>query len=228
MNEVRSLLAGVRSRVLRQRGLLWAANGAALAAVAALAFEVLSRWWPVDPAWPVGVACVAVGLAVALAGWVRGWPSLPEVARVADLHLGGQERLVTALEFAGAEGSLHLRQRADATAFAQRADLGRLELPRPPFRVLAVAAVAGLAAAALAALPNPAVTQLRQQRADQAAQDKTAQAVQALANQAASQSRPGEDPAQRQALVKQLQQAAAAARTAKDPQSAVAALSQAQ
>src|SRR2546425_3038779 len=127
MIEVRALLARVRSRVLRQTAAVWATNGAAVAAVGALAFEVVSRSWPVDPAWPALLACVAAGLVVALAGWLRGWPSATEIAQLADLRLGGQERLVTALEFAAADGSLLLRQRADASAFAGRADLARLE-----------------------------------------------------------------------------------------------------
>jgi hypothetical protein len=228
VTEIGALLARVRLRLLRRRGLVWAANGAALAAILALAFEVLSRWWPVDPAWPVGLACLAVGLAVGLTGWIRRWPSVAEAARIADAQLGGQERLVTALEFATAAGPLYARQRDDAVAFARGADLGGLDPIRLPVRVLAVAVGAGLAAAALAAVPNPAVTQLRQQHADAAAQEKSAQAVDALARQEASQARPGENPAQRQALVKELQKAAAAARSAKDPQSAVAALSQAQ
>jgi hypothetical protein len=227
VTEIGALLARVRSRLLRRRGLVWAANGAGLAAVMALAFEVLSRWWPVDPAWPVGLACLA-GLAVGLTGWIRRWPSVAEAARIADAQLGGQERLVTALEFATAAGPLYARQREDAVAFARGADLRGLDPIRLPVRVLAVAVGAGLAAAALAAVPNPAVTQLRQHRADAAAQEKSAQAVDALANQVASQARPGEDPAQRRALVKELQKAAAAARSARDPQSAVAALSQAQ
>jgi hypothetical protein len=228
MIEVRALLARVRSRVLRQTALVWATNGAAVAAVGALVFEVVSRSWPVDPAWPVLLACVGAGLAVALAGWLRGWPSATAIAERADLRLGGQERLVTALEFAAANGLLPSRQRADAAAFAGRADLARLEPIRPPGRMLAVVAAAALAAGLLAVLPNPAAAQLRQHRADVAAQEKTAQAVDALARQAAGQARPGEDPSQRQALVRELQKAAVAARNAQNPQSAVAALSQAQ
>src|SRR5207302_2600266 len=115
-----------------------------------------------------------------------------------------------------------------AAAFAQRADLAGLEPMRPPFKMLAVAGAAAVAAGLLAIVPDPAVSQLRQHRADIAAQQKSAQAVDALARQAAGQARPGEDPAARQALVKELQRAAAAAKSAPDPQSAVAALSQAQ
>jgi hypothetical protein len=228
MTEIRGLLIRVRSRVLRQSGLVWATNGAVVTTVAGLVFEAVSRRWPVDPAWPVLAACALAGIAVALAGWLRGWPSWAEIAQLADLRLGGQERLVTALEFAAVDGSLPLRQRADATAFARRADLSGLRPVRPPTKMLAVAAAAALAAGVLAILPNPAVAQLRQHRADVAAQEKTARAVESLANQAVGQARPGEDPAKRAALVKELQKAAAAARNAPDPQSAVAALSQAQ
>src|SRR5438309_7077581 len=228
MTEIRALLARVRSRQLRQSGVVWATNGAAVAAVGALVFEVVSRYWPVDPAWPVLMACLGAGLAVALAGWLRGWPSWTRVALLADLRLGGQERLVTALEFATADGPLYLRQRADAAAFAGRADLSGLEPIRPPTKMLVVVAAAVFAAGLLAVLPNPAIAQLRQHRADVAAQDKTAQAVEALTRQAAGQARPGENASLRQALVKELQQAASAARSAPNPQSAVAALSQAQ
>src|SRR5207237_6757854 len=111
---------------------------------------------------------------------------------------------------------------------AGRADLEGLEPRHPPTKTLAVVVAAGLAAALLAVLPSPAVAQLRQHRSDQAAQERTAQQVDSLARQAAAQARPGEDPAARQALVKELQKAASAARNAPDPQSAVAALSQAQ
>jgi hypothetical protein len=228
MTEIRRLLVQVRARVLRQSGLVWATNGAVVTAVAGLVFEAVSRRWPVDPAWPLLAGCAIAGLAVAVAGWLRGWPSWAEIAQLADRRLGGKERLVTALEFAAVDGSLALRQRADANAFARRADLSGLRPIRPPAKVLAVAAAAALAAVVLALMPNPAVAQLRQQRADVAAQEKTARAVEALANQAAGQARPGEDPAKRAALVKELQKAAAAAKNAHDPQSAVAALSQAQ
>jgi len=134
--------------------MVWATNGAAVAAVGALVFEVVSRRWPVDPAWPVLVLCAAVGLAVALAGWLRGWPSWTQVAQLADVRLGGQERLVTALEFAGAGGSLNLRQRADATAFAQRADLGGMQPIRLPTRMLVVAVAAALGPACWPSCPT--------------------------------------------------------------------------
>ena len=100
MKPVRDLLGRVRSRLLRDRALTWAANGAAAAAVLALAVEVVYRRWPLDPGWPALAAAGGVGLAVALAGWVLAWPSWAEVARVADLRLGGRERLTTALQFA--------------------------------------------------------------------------------------------------------------------------------
>src|SRR2546421_4735956 len=200
MTEARLLLARVRFRVLRQNAVVWASNGAVVAAVGAVVFELTSRRWPVDPAWPVLVLCVAAGVAIALTGWLRGWPSGTGIAQLADLRLGGQERLVTPLEFASAEGSLSLRQRADATAFARQADLSGLEPIRPPTRMLAVAAAAALAAGVLAIVPNPAIAQLRQHRADLAAQDETAREGQAPARQAAGPARPGEDPHPRPAL----------------------------
>ena len=75
MTEIQRLLARVRSHALRQTGLVWATNGAAVETVGALVFEVASRKWPVDPAWPVPALCAVVGLTVGLAGWLRGWPS---------------------------------------------------------------------------------------------------------------------------------------------------------
>jgi hypothetical protein len=224
---VRDLLGRVRARLLRDHALAWTANGAAAAAVIALAAEVVFRRFPLDPAWPALAGAGVVGLLIAVAGWALAWPSWPEVARIADARLGGRERLTTALQFAAEGGWGYVRQRQDAATFALGADLGELGPVRPPFRVLAVAAGAGVVALALALLPNQAVVQLRHQRAEQAAQNQAAGEVQQIAQQL-GQGQPGEDPTKRASLTQELQKAAAGVRQAPDAQSAVAALSQAQ
>src|SRR5439155_10786056 len=181
MKPVRDLLGRVRLRLLRDRAVTWGANGVAAGALLALAVELVYRRWPLDPAWPGVVGAVAIGLVVASAGWALAWPSWAEVARFADARLGGRERLTTALQFAGEGGWGYGRQRDDAVAFAQRADLASLDRVSPPFKVLAVAAGAAAVALALALLPNPALQQLRERRAELTAQDQAAGQVEQVA-----------------------------------------------
>lgn len=228
MNQVRVLLDRVRARVLSESALACLANGLAVAAVGALAFELTMRRWPRDLQWPFLVTCAVAGAVVALAGWLRAWPSWTQVAELADSRLGGRERLVTALQFAAEGGWLYDRQREDAATFATSADLAALGPFRWPWRALAVAALAGAAALTLAILPNPALQDLRRHQAARAAQEQSAGQVEAVARQAAAQARPGEDPAKRQALQSELQKAANNVRKAPDPQSAVASLTQSQ
>jgi hypothetical protein len=228
MNPVRKLLGQVRSRMVGEEALRWSASGAALAALGALASEMAFRRWPLDPQWPLLAFWVLAGVVVATVGWRRAWPSWAEVARVADSALGGRDRLVTALEFAGEGGRLYERQRQDAALFAGAAQLSDLGPFRWPWRTLAVAIGAAVAATVLAVLPNPAVQELRQRQAAVAAQDRAGDQVATIARQAAAQSRPGEDPQKRQALTQDLQKASDAVRKAPDPQSALASLSQAQ
>jgi hypothetical protein len=211
-----------------EEALRWSANGAALAAVGALASEIAFRRWPLDPQWPLLAFWVLIGAVVATVGWRRAWPSWTEVARFADSGLGGRDRLVTALEFAGEGGWLYQRQRQDAALFAGAVRLTDLGPFNWPWRTLAIAIATAVATAVLALLPNPAVQQLRQHRAAVAAQDRAGDQVGAIARQAAGQSRPGEDPQKRQALTQDLQKGSDAVRKAPDPQSALASLSQAQ
>jgi hypothetical protein len=227
VNEIERFLARFRSRLLRERALVWGARGAALGALTALAFEIATRRWPVDPTWPALGICALAGLVLGIAGWVRSLPSGTEVALAADRSLGGRERLVTALEFAAVSGSLHARQREDTAAFARRADLAALGPPPVPGRLLAATAAALLVAALLAVLPNSALQHLRDQRAAVAARDQAAAAVDSLASGSAT-ARPGEDPAARRQLTETLERAAQEVRRAPDSPSAVAALSQAQ
>ena len=224
MTGVERFLKRARSRVVGDRALNWGARGLAAGALAA---ELAFRRFPVDPAWPVLAGCVFAGLLFGLVGWLRAWPSLPEVARLADLNLGSRERLSTALEFATAKSYLPSRQRLDAEAWAERADPRQVVPEGWPLRTLAVFLAAALFALGLWMLPNPALAQLRQHREALAAQNQAADQVATIAAKE-SQARPGEDPAARQALVKDLKKAEQAVRSASDPQSAVAALSQAQ
>ena len=82
------------------------------------------------------------------------------------------------------------------------------------------------AIAVLALAPNPALQLLRVQRATQAAQDNASAQIGQLIRQT-EKNQNASDP-QHQALIKELKNAQQAAKTAPDPQSAVAALSQAQ
>lgn len=224
---VTGFLTRIRTLLLREQAQRWGMQGLAIAGVAALCFEVVMRIHPIDPWWPGLVGCVAVGAAVAGAGIVRTWPSLQEVARIADQRLGGRDRLVTALQFAGAAGVLIDRQRQDAIAFSRDANLGRFGRPSMPWPALAIATLTLAAAALLVVLPNPALSVLHQQQARAIAQQQAAQAVDQLASQAA-RGQTGGTAAQQRQLVKTLQQAAQGVRQASDPQSAVAQLSQAQ
>jgi chemotaxis protein histidine kinase CheA len=227
MEKVDGLIGRARRLLIAGRGLSWSARGLAVAAVAALGLEVLVRVKPIDPVTAELAGCLALGLVVAVGGWLRAWPSRAEVARLADLRLGGLERLSTAVEFAAIDGAMLLRQRADAGAWAATAALDAVRDPGRPFRAAALALVAGLAALALALAPNPALQRLQSERAQQAAEDRAAAQIGQLIRQA-EKGQPGETDAQKQALVQQLTNAQQAVRNAPDPQSAVAALSQAQ
>lgn len=228
MKAVRDLLTRVRGRMIRERALTAAAMGAAVAALGTLFSQAAVRHWPFEPFWPVLLAWVTLGLVIALVSFRRALPSSLEVARLADLRLGGKDRLVTALEFGAEGGWMYQVQRRDASAFAGGASLDHLGPLRVPKGALTVAALAAIGAVLLALLPNPALQQLRQQKAAAAAQAHAADQVQVVARQAAGQARPGEDPAKRQALAQDLKKAADSARKAQDPQAALASLSQAQ
>ena len=119
MRPLERFLRRARLLVVRQAAVTWAARGLAAAAVLALSVELLARRWPVDPVWPALAACGAVGVVLAVGGWFRAWPSLAQVARLADTSLHGRERFSTALEFATAGGSLVELQRADALRWAR-------------------------------------------------------------------------------------------------------------
>ncbi len=227
MEELDSFLARARSIVAGGRALTWSARGLAAAGTLALGVELLFRAYPVDPAWPVLAGCLAFGGVLAAGGWARAWPSQMEVARLADLRLGARERLSTALEFAPAAGVLVGRQRSDAAGWLAGADPKLVRDPGLPRRSAALGLVAGLFALGLAFAPNPALQQLRSERAQQAAQNAAADKIDAIVKQV--QSSPGAlTDEQKQALIQDLKQAEQNVRNAKDKQSAIAAISQAQ
>ncbi|TMC09404.1 MAG: hypothetical protein E6J29_13835 [Chloroflexi bacterium] len=134
MERVDGLLNRARGILVGARALTWAARGLAIAAAAGFAIEVLIRFYPIDPVLPELAGCALLGLVVASGGWVRAWPSRLQVARLADVRLGGRERLSTAVEFAAAEGFLVWRQRADAGAWAAEADAAAVSDPGWPVR----------------------------------------------------------------------------------------------
>ncbi|GAC1654575.1 MAG: hypothetical protein NVS9B1_05960 [Candidatus Dormibacteraceae bacterium] len=227
MEAVDSLLSRARRVLLAGRALSWLVRGIAAAGVAGVLFEILQRVRPLDPEWPGLAGSAGIGLLVAAVGWLRAWPSRTEVARLADLRLGGRERLITALQFASAEGTMLSRQRSDAGAFAAVAQARQVADPGRPVLAAVLAGVAAIAVLALVLAPNPALTELRTQRAVVAAQERAADSLTPLIRQA-EKGRPGESAADKQALVQELKRAQSDVRKAPDPAAAVAALSQAQ
>jgi IgA-specific serine endopeptidase len=227
VNGIRAFLGVAERRVKRRLAFAWGLRGAVVAAVIALACEVAARRHPFEWRWAV-LAAAVLGAAVAEAGWLRGRPSLAEVARIADRRLDSSERLSTALELAGVDGLLVSRQRADTEAWAQRADPRRVVARVLPGREFAAATAAVLVAVGLAMVPNPAEARHQKQQAAEAARNTVADDIGDLAGQAQSGAQQGEDPARRAALVGELRQAEKAVRDADSTETAVAALSHAQ
>ena len=227
MENVERFLRRARLLVIRRRAVMWGVRGLAAGVVAALAFEVVQRRYPIDPAWPALAGCAVLAIVVAAGGWARAWPSRSNLARLADIRLGSRERLSTALEFATAVGSLPLRQRLDAEAWVLTADARRVADPGRPIRAALLALICGLAAAALAIAPNPALNALHRQHSLAAAQAQAADQVGSLVRQAEAAQAKNPDQ-QHQALTQELKKAQENVRKAPDAQSAVAALSQAQ
>jgi hypothetical protein len=227
MENVERFLRRARLLVVRRRAVTWGVRGLAAGAVAALAFELVQRRYPVDPAWPALAGCAVLAIVVAAGGWARAWPSRPDLARLADLRLGSRERLSTAIEFATVAGPLPLRQRLDAEAWVVTADPRGVADAGRPIRAGLIALICGLAAAALAIAPNPALNTLHRQHALAAAQAQAADQVGSLVRQAEAAQAKNPDQ-QHQALTQELKKAQENVRKAPDAQSAVAALSQAQ
>jgi hypothetical protein len=227
VENVERFLRRARLLVVRRRALTWGIRGLAAGAVAALAFELVQRRYPVEPAWPALAGCAVLAIVVAAGGWAHAWPSRSDLARLADLRLGSRERLSTAVEFAMVAGPLPLRQRLDAEAWVLTADPRGVADPGRPIRAALVALICGLAAAALAIAPNPALNALHRQHALAAAQAQAADQVGSLVRQAQAAQAKNPDQ-QHQALVQELNKAQESVRKAPDAQSAVAALSQAQ
>jgi len=189
--------------------------------------QVVFRRWPVEPAWVPMLAMVAAAVLVAVAGSWRARPSMAEVARLADVRLGGRERLFTALELAQGGGGLSLLQQADAEAWAASADPRQVSRRRLPRRALGIA-VAGIAlTAGLALVPNGALDRLRAARADEALREAGAEEIASIATEVARAGAGSETP-KRRALVRELRTAEMALRAAPTNAAAVAALSRTQ
>src|SRR5207248_2029893 len=119
-------------------------------------WEWALRTWPVDSPLPILAWAAAAGLAAGAAGWAFTRPDLGAVARLADLRLGGSERLATAFELAAEGGYLVERQRGDALRWTAGVRPGSVAGAGIPRRELVAATVLTAAALALLMLPNPA------------------------------------------------------------------------
>ncbi|MGQ0744800.1 MAG: hypothetical protein ACT4OS_10790 [Acidimicrobiales bacterium] len=227
MSPLLAFLAAASRSVRRDRAREWAVRGLAVAAAGSALVQVVSRRWPADPPWAPLVAMLAGGLGVALVGFWRSRPSLVEVAMLADVGLGGRERLFTALELAGGGGELVQRQRADTEGWLASVDPRRLGRRRLPRRAVVVALVGAVVAGGLALAPNGAVDRLRAGRAREATREAGADALAALAAEVAK-GVVGPDAARRRALVTELRRAEGAVRQAPTHAAAVAALSRTQ
>lgn len=234
MSPLQVFLDDARRHIQWSRARLWALRGVALVAVAALAVQLVDRWRPFASQWPVLTGVFVVGFVVAAAGWAIRRPTLAEVARSVDRRLGGQERLSTALELSAGDATIAYahrelfdQQRADADDWASKADPRQAAPSGLPRRELAVVMAAAALAALLIVVPN--ASRARQQAAEEgeAAREAAAEEVAALADEL-SQGVPGENPARRQALVRELRQAREALLEARDVPAGVAALSRAQ
>ena len=75
MERINALLGRARRLLLAGRAVKWLARGLAVAALAALALELLVRAYPIDPVAPLLLGSLAIGLLVAAGGWFRAWPS---------------------------------------------------------------------------------------------------------------------------------------------------------
>ena len=167
--ELAGVLVPLYRRALGDSAVRW---GLLVVAGWASATSLLLAWSKLRPTENVTLIAACLAASAVLAGcaaWARRRPSLLEVARQADARLGLDERLATALCFAGAPGEMGARLRADATGAAQRHrpaeafPLGRHHKP-------AIAAgVAALVVIALAVTPNPQAPALAHRAADRAA-----------------------------------------------------------
>lgn len=224
-----AFLANGRRRMLKEFAMQWLAGGTAVAASLLLAFELVIRRWPTDPAWPYVWACIGIGAAFAAGGWLSSWPSLAIVAHAADQRLSTHDRLVTALEFANQSGYLIRLQRSDAEDFLSSADVARFTIRMSFAQPLIVATAATSLALILALLPNPSIDVLRQKQEARLTQIQAAQRISAIAQaEQSKQLQFVQDPTTHSALINTLRSTANAVRNAADPASAVAALNQAQ
>lgn len=228
MSPLAEFLEAARRGIERRRALVWLARGAAAAAVGSLAVQLAARRWLAgDPLASWMAAAIGLGMMVFLLGWLRGRPTVVDVARLADHSLGGRERLATALELAGVQTSTPLvhRQQADTEAWIRTADPNQVSRWRLP-RVAGGVAVTALGlASVLAVLPNPALAKSVVDNGDREEIDRAADDVAAEAEQVPQGAG---DPDRRQALVNELRRTEQALREAPTTRAAVAELSRAQ
>ena len=141
---------------------------------------VLLAWSKVRPTANVAfiAGCLGAGaVLVGCAAWVVRRPGIVEVARLADARLGLDERLASALCFAGAPGEMEARLRADAAGAALRHKPAEA-FPLGRHQRLAVAAtMAGLVAVALAVTPNPQGSALARRASNEAVVAQARRAV---------------------------------------------------
>ena len=167
---------------LRRRAFGDSAIRFALLAVGSWAGAVclLLAWSKVRPTGNVAFIAGCLGAGAVLVGctaWAVRRPGIVEVARLADARLGLDERLASALCFAGAPGDMEARLRADAARAALRHKpaeafpLGRHQ------RLAITATVAGLVAVTLAVTPNPQASALARRAADEAVVTQARRAV---------------------------------------------------
>ncbi|HTW09761.1 MAG TPA: hypothetical protein VME46_19820 [Acidimicrobiales bacterium] len=162
------ILARLRRRALADAAARWALLG--LTAWAGTEV-VLLAWAKLRPTGHVGALSALLAL-LALTGATCGWatrrPSPLDVARVADARLGLDERLASALCFAGATGVMESRLRADALERA-RSRTPAEAYPLTRHRRVAASGLCAIAvAAALVLTPNPEASALARQAQGQA------------------------------------------------------------
>jgi len=166
--ELAAALGELQRQAYLDSAVHWGLLGLATWAGAA---SLVIAWAKVSPTPGAGSIAAAVGalaLAGAGVGWALGRPSVLQVARVADARLGLDERLASALAFAGTPGEMPERLVADA---ARRASEHRPVEAYPlrshrrhAFALVVAAALLG----ALVFTPNPQASTLARRSADQA------------------------------------------------------------
>ena len=189
----------------------------------ASAVVVLLAWSKFRPTGHLVLVAAGIGCCAAVAactGWASRKPTLLEVARVADARLGLDERLASALCFAGAPGGMQVRLQADAVARAGTRRPAEAFPLRRHSRLAATTGAALLVAAVFVVTPNPQAATLARRAADQAALAQARRVVNAAREELGSSS-----SAEARKAGAALQEALAELRSARTPLAALVALS---